>query len=356
VYLDLVRLTAATVVFLGHAGLQRISGGLLWQFGRFGETAVDIFFVLSGFVIAYVISTKEVTAQDYTINRLARVYSVALPAVIVSALLDAGCRVLAPTAYAAFPAYLIDGSGANLAAALVFVNHHWFSWTQPGMDGPYWSLCFEVWYYLSFGFLTFGRGGWRYAGVAGTLLVAGPKIAALFPLWLLGVGCFHLSQRVTLPRAPGLLVWLGTLAALVLWDPQANRGSYPFMMFEASWTYLAGDAADYAMGGLFALHILGFRAISGQLATTMGAISRPIRYFAGASFTIYLFHYPLLYFMTAVTPWPNTDWRSRTLVFLGTPLLLLAIAAVTERRKDAWRRAFIHLFALAGVLRAAMRR
>jgi peptidoglycan/LPS O-acetylase OafA/YrhL len=351
-YLDLVRFTAAIVVFLGHAGLQRISGGFLYHFERYGETSVDIFFVLSGFVIAYVTSTKETTVRDYAINRLARVYSVALPAVIVSALLDVSCRMLAPATYATFPAFLIDGSVANSAAALAFVSHHWFSWTQPGMNGPYWSLCFEVWYYLSFGFLAFGRGGWRYVGVAGTLLIAGPKIAALFPLWLLGVGCFYLCQRVTLPRVPGLLIWLGTLAALVLWDPQTNRGGYPSAMLEMSWTYFAADAADYAMGGLFALNILGFQAISDRLATTLGAVSRPIRYLAGASFTIYLFHYPLIHFVAAVTPWPVTDWRSRVLVFLGTPVLLLAIAAVTERRKDSWRHAFIRLFAMAGALRA----
>ena len=54
VYLDLLRFLAAAVVFAGHAYPQRLTGGVpaLWRFWSFGNDAVMVFFVLSGFVIA----------------------------------------------------------------------------------------------------------------------------------------------------------------------------------------------------------------------------------------------------------------------------------------------------------------
>lgn len=58
-YLDLVRFTAAIAVFISHISGQRFTGGLLWQSEPYGDEAVDVFVVLSGFVIAYVASRSE---------------------------------------------------------------------------------------------------------------------------------------------------------------------------------------------------------------------------------------------------------------------------------------------------------
>jgi len=49
----------AAVVFLSHIGKQKYSGGFLWQMTAYGEDAVDVFFVLSGFVIASVTAGRE---------------------------------------------------------------------------------------------------------------------------------------------------------------------------------------------------------------------------------------------------------------------------------------------------------
>ena len=47
-----------------------------------------VFFVLSGFVIAYVSEQKEHTLREYSISRLARLWSVAVPALILTIALD----------------------------------------------------------------------------------------------------------------------------------------------------------------------------------------------------------------------------------------------------------------------------
>ena len=86
-YLDVIRLGAATLVFLSHVGLQAVSGGFLWQLHAYGTVAVVIFFVLSGYVVASASDRPGVTGQDYFVTRLSRMYSVALPAIVLSVLL-----------------------------------------------------------------------------------------------------------------------------------------------------------------------------------------------------------------------------------------------------------------------------
>src|ERR1700742_1917757 len=79
-YLDLVRFLAALAVFVSHICGQRFTGGLLWQSEPYGDEAVDVFFVLSGFVIGYVTDGRETSTRSFAVARLARIYSVALPA------------------------------------------------------------------------------------------------------------------------------------------------------------------------------------------------------------------------------------------------------------------------------------
>ncbi len=46
-----------------------------------------MFFVLSGFVIAYVTDGHDRTLADFTLNRLSRLWSVALPALVFGVIL-----------------------------------------------------------------------------------------------------------------------------------------------------------------------------------------------------------------------------------------------------------------------------
>jgi peptidoglycan/LPS O-acetylase OafA/YrhL len=84
IYLDLIRFTAAAFVLIYHSYGTNITGGFLWQFGQYGHTAVIIFFALSGYVISYVATTKEKTLSEYVLSRTSRIYSIALPAILVT--------------------------------------------------------------------------------------------------------------------------------------------------------------------------------------------------------------------------------------------------------------------------------
>ena len=90
-YLDFVRISAALCVFIYHlTGMP--SNWPIIEFIRnshLGDYAVAVFFALSGYVIAYVTSEKERDFTQYAINRAARVYSVAIPAIVLT--LAANC-------------------------------------------------------------------------------------------------------------------------------------------------------------------------------------------------------------------------------------------------------------------------
>ena len=95
IYLNAVRFFAALVVFLGHTSGRRFTDGFLWAFGEYMDVAVIIFFVLSGYVIAYVTDNRERSLDDYAINRVARILSVAMPALIETCLRDAEAQAAA---------------------------------------------------------------------------------------------------------------------------------------------------------------------------------------------------------------------------------------------------------------------
>jgi len=346
-YLDLVRFAAAIAVFICHISGQRFTGGLFWQSEPYGDEAVDIFFVLSGFVIAYVASRSETDARTFAIARLARIYSVALPALIATFVLDAVGRSLHPDYYAEWWGYhtLSNGWAVEFVTSLFFVGHLWWLHMGQGSDLPYWSLSYEAWYYAFFGLFLFG-GTYRALLVAVAALIAGPNIVALFPLWFLGVLTFRLCSTRHIAHWLGLALLMAAFGAWITWEIAANRYHLRHIG-PTTWVQRDQLLQDYVVGSLFAVHLIGFAAISHWMAPALERFARPVRWVAGATFTIYLFHVPITQFLTTVVPWPPSAWQTRLVMFPGVLLLLFGIAAVTERQKNAWRVAFTSLFRVA---------
>src|SRR4051812_7064241 len=86
-YLDAIRLVAALLVFLSHGRFGFFSSGQNWL-PSCGREMVIVFFVLSGFVIAYAHARRPSDWRGYASDRLSRIYSVAFPAIVLTAILD----------------------------------------------------------------------------------------------------------------------------------------------------------------------------------------------------------------------------------------------------------------------------
>src|SRR5271157_507292 len=190
-YLDALRFGAAFTVFVSHWAAARYSGGELWRVMPYGRTAVLVFFVLSGFVIAWVSSTRERTFGEYALSRAARLYSVILPAFVVTAALDGIGVAIDPGLYEAEIRLSLAQSFLGYALSAVFLGESWRLTMLPGSDIPFWSLNYEVWYYVLFAAATFLQGRRRTVALIGAALLAGPKVLLLFPIWLAGVAAWR---------------------------------------------------------------------------------------------------------------------------------------------------------------------
>ena len=173
-YLDALRFGAAFAVFVSHYSTGRISGGLFWQFDG-GRTAVLVFFVLSGFVIAWVSDTRERTLEEYGLSRVARLYSVIIPAFVLTAALDSVGKAIDPRLYSPEWGHSMAHPMIDYALSAVFLGESWTIRVLPGFNVPYWSLNYEAWYYVLFAAAIFLRGRPRIAVVIMAALLAGPE-------------------------------------------------------------------------------------------------------------------------------------------------------------------------------------
>jgi peptidoglycan/LPS O-acetylase OafA/YrhL len=331
-YLDLVRSIAALDVVFGHA----CDFYNLPFTGRWGHQAIMVFFVLSGYVIAYVADTRENNLQMFLVARLARLWSVLVPALILTVICDFLGRHFGVDSRG-FAESPTDHFIIRIGAMLVFFSETWVS-IQPLSNGAAWSLCLEFWYYVTFALWTFMRPGWLRIGMAFfASLLSGHKGLLLLPVWLMGV---------MLQRNPGLrrhsapldgALWLISLL-LIGWimigrvyDPAIE-----WMKSEtAPWLFeqLAQSRVfwlDWLLGLLVAVHLLAARRVSQWLPLEL--IATPAHWCAGVSFAIYLFHYPLLHLSAAFLP-VNQGWLA-----IGITLAIIALLGPpAERSKTLWR-------------------
>lgn len=353
VYLDLVRPIAALIVMLSHVSQTALTGGQMEAFAYTGTEAVDVFFVLSGFVIAHVCATREGDWRDYVISRATRIYSVAMPALLLTAAVDAIGIAHDHAIYEA--GYQAFTPGLALRSAL-FLGEQWNSHRFPGSDGPYWSLGFEVWYYVAFGAFVFAPRGWRWLAAAAALAFIGPKVTLLFPIWLFGVVSYRLCAAGRVGPRLGWFLFVAPIAGVAIYQIFGHPHQQQFS--NLSWTADRIEAAgrDYLIAALFAAHIVGFAAVSKTFAPWLERNGPAIRWLAGATFSIYLVHLPIMHVIAALSPWPKASPLTLWLILGATPLVCLVFAELFERRKAIWRNGFSLALQAAETPLAALRR
>ena len=350
-----MRVTTAITVFLVHANYGRFTGGLpvISHLKFLGNDGVMVFFVLSGFVIAYVADGKEISGRDYAVSRLARLYSVALPAVGLTMVLDYfGSSVN----YGLYDGWWFEADNPlwRISANLLFVNELWFSQVRLFSNGPFWSLGYEFWYYVIFGAAFYLEGRARLIAVGAAMLIAGPKILLLFPVWLLGALTYRIVKSGRVPESWGWALCLGPVAGYglfqmadlprLLLDWSAANLDGVFFWTELKWSYAKPFLSDYAVGTLAALHLIGFAAVSHRFARLFAVIGPRIHYFAGFTFSIYLFHYPLLQFLSALTSGIADPTLKAALVVCGTLALIYPLGLATEMKKAEFKRAILFAY------------
>ena len=309
-HLDAMRGLAAILVVWNHLRLAFFvpypdaGHGLLVPFiyvDHFvARAAVLFFFVLSG----YLVGTSVLRAEErnkwswpnYLLSRLSRLWTVLIPALLLTAAFDAFGKwnsISAPTYYSEYP---FNAPLAPLDTWSSFLGTTFFAQNiltaVYGTLGPAWSLANEFWYYILFPLAVFCiLPGDRLRRVLyGLLFVSlavytGADHFLLFGTWLFGIVAGHLGERYPIHLALrrrvffllSLALMIGTVVMQAAHLPLPEIGA-DYLLAAASiglvWCALSSPPA----GGLYA-----------KVALVLSEIS----------YTLYLIHQPMLTLLSA---------------------------------------------------------
>ena len=301
---DIIRIIASLFVFLGHTNFN-------WFFGsssvgpQNGQDYVIIFFVLSGFVIAWSVDKKKMlTFPQYTFDRLSRLWSVVLPALAIGFLLDWLGQRIHPSTYESILSNTHQGTKILLSS--LFLHETWFFSIRPGSNGPFWSLSYEFFYYMIFGSIMLlptvkTKLIWGLLWIT----IAGPKLILLFPCWLLGClsyyGCKH--YRIKAKVAALLAIVSGYFVVELMikrwshWGPWQYEGLGSPPLF-----YSAKYLDDYCIALAMALFLLSMNRWFSIKDKVQGSIPKIIKNCASYSFSVYAIHFPVMAFTGATLP------------------------------------------------------
>ena len=339
---------AVLLVVLYHAGVSFFGGGYV---------GVDVFFVLSGFLITGLLvdelhRTGTVSLRDFYARRVRR-------------LLPHATLVLAVTAVASyFVLSPLDRGGAARdirAAALFFANWHFAAGSTNYMAGTdqspvlhYWSLSVEEQFYVVWPLLLIllvGRNRLAYADwprairrlvvALGVLGLGSFVVSALFTTASGAYGYFGVHTRAWELAAGGLLALGRPLARRIPWLVAALAGwaGLALVLWSSigftDRTVFPGVAAAVPVGGTMLLVLSGSRVRDAGAARLLSV--RPLTYVGRISYGWYLWHWPVLALVRAhygtqtdptlgaTTPGPSK------LVTAGAVVVSFGLAALFSR-------------------------
>ena len=346
-FIDATRAVAALTVMISHTTHAALVGAkatvawptLLMICDSASHQSVIVFFVLSGYliggqVIGFARSGTPFLAR-FLIDRTIRIYVVLIPALVLTATLDAlvfGYYPAGPVAdHFARHFNTLDAFIGNLASL-----QNIFTPTF-GSNAAMWTLSLEFWYYIVAGFvgaaLTVATAT-RFRRIGLMALGLAMPVAALFTpssflfgatIWATGACCAHLAPtRAHTPKIAAAFAVACGLASFV------DLANYP----PNSVTPLAD-----------ALTAFGFANLLLALASIQGEAPRVLRapffaYLSKISFSVYATHMPIGMFLAAVLGFLS-PWALMTVLLPATFLSTVAFHYATEAHTGALR-AFAH--------------
>ncbi len=321
-----LRAVAVFTVVLFHAGVSWMQGGYV---------GVDVFFVISGFLITGLILREHevrdrISLSGFYARRARRILPAAMLVIVLTVLASYYIENFVQYARAAQ-----DGRWAALFAANIhfaLVGHGYFQQSvAPSPLEHYWSLGVEEQFYLVWPGLILLIGAmftrislrWRVTAFAAAATAASfvwseiqtssnPTWAYFSPLtrgWELGIGALAaalLPQLRRLPKSAGMALaygGLGAIAISALWYTAAT----PFPGTAALLPVLGATAVIVGgTSGGGARHLLGLR---------------PVRSVGRVSFGWYLLHYPPMILLTGAL-WTHPLSVEENLIIAAVTLVI----------------------------------
>ncbi len=312
--MDMARGLAALAVLFSHVrGLffvpyhelayHPVAITVLYAATSLGHQAVIVFFVLSGFfIVSSVVSSFDQGTWSWTaylVNRIVRLSLVLIPALFFCLFLDRlGMALPSLAAFYRHPVRnVISTSVASLETFRNFIGSFFYMQgilTQPfGSNSPLWSLSYEFWYYILFPVALCAltrkvRPTLRavYLGAAISIVFfVGHVIALYFLIWLAGgaIGLMLLHGRMQLR-----LGWANAAAIVPL---ACTLGFSIVKPLDSGFLMDSVVAVGFAMW-MYSLIEMPEKQVGEFHAKTA-------RRLAGFSYTLYLTHFPVVFFIRA---------------------------------------------------------
>ncbi|NMO15628.1 acyltransferase [Pyxidicoccus fallax] len=319
-----------------------------------GSNSVTLFFILSGFILAYSYlgaeSEVEVPRRSFWVARFARVYPVYLLGLLLAAPIFVG-KLFQQQGLTGQSLWTVTGIGAAVGG----LSQAWFPAAACQWNCPGWSLSVEAFFYLVFPFaaLPVLRMGARRLLVAlGVSALVGVLLMGvwLFVLWWgteHGSGFDRDAWKVVgaynpLLRLPQFLcgVFLGRLFCLRQRDGRASASfdramvalgvGSSLVLLGLTWGRPALYFKDMAMLPGFMCLIWG---LAGGADPLSRFLARPFMVKLGeASYALYLLHSPVNNWLQAADTYLGLGWWSRgPAFFIGYSLLCVAASLAVFR-------------------------
>jgi peptidoglycan/LPS O-acetylase OafA/YrhL len=287
-------LAALWVVFLHGRATPLLDGlpfGIVGNLIERGWLGVDLFFVLSGFIISYVHASDFPTitwpaTKRFIALRLARIYPAHAAATLVLVPMLAVATVLL-----GYQPRDDTFSLPRLWYSLTLLN----GWGIPGSIGwnlPSWSVSSEWFAYLLFPIITLGLGRVRSRTVSAGIALATCAVTISLAIWLTGATHYVLGERYTLVRVSSEFLigccLLGIYRASTPgrgYDWVALGGTLGVVVLALS---APGHFWEFLFIMLFGVTILALSLSSGPAIAVFG---HPILIYLGrVSYSLYLVH------------------------------------------------------------------
>ena len=349
-----MRALAVGLVVLNHAGVPWLSGGYI---------GVDVFFVISGFLITQLLideagERNSIDLRNFWARRARRILPMSI--LVTLATVVAGLFMLEPGKVRDLSAVGLGALGFCTNIVLFFRTSDYLSGvTAPSSLRHFWSLAVEEQFYLLwplvvFAAVKFGKAHWRKwllgVGVVGGLasLITSVVITKGHPgagyylpysrFWEISAGALLALAGSRFDKIPNMVRAVGGWIGLVAVIASA-------VMFSES-TIFPGYAALLPVAGTV------FMLIAGN--AKFGPVSllslEPLQSLGARSYSLYLWHWPLLVLAEARFGTPSA-WGKAWLVVAALVLSAISYRAIEQPvRHNTWLSAVsIRSLSAAGV-------